>query len=77
MIRNRETPIKTMIELASTEEEADKILSDEFSNVNEKYAYLKGMFGFDIVGRSDGNDNRIETDYKAALSAIVNQKWRR
>jgi hypothetical protein len=72
MSRNREV-VKGLIELAQTNEEADQILNQEFSSVNEKYAYLKGMFDFSIIGAS-GRD--IETDYKAALSAIVNQKWR-
>ena len=72
MLRNREV-VKGLIELAESAEEADKILSQEFPSINEKYAYLKGMFDFSIVGAYKQD---IDTDYKAALSAIVNQKWR-
>jgi len=71
-VRNRNA-VKGLIELAQSMDEADKILSEEFSTVQEKYAYLKGMFDFSIIGAHKPD---IETDYKAALSAIVNQKWR-
>jgi hypothetical protein len=75
MPRSREA-IKAMIALAQTEQEADTILSEEFPSTKEKYAYLKGMFDFTIIGCHDGNNDKVETDYKAVLSTIVNQKWR-
>ena len=72
MLQTREA-VKCSIELAKSVKEADSVLSELFPNVNEKYAYLKGMFDFSVIGAYEPN---IETDYKAALSAIVNQKWR-
>jgi hypothetical protein len=72
MARNREL-IKGLIELAESVEEADKVLSQEFSTINEKYAYLQGMFDFSILG---AHKKDIGIDYQAALSAIINQKWR-
>lgn len=72
MARNREA-VKCLIELAESPEEADAVLSQEFADVKEKYAYLRGMFNFIIMGVYKPD---TENDYKAALSAIVNQKWR-
>ena len=72
MPRNREV-VKGLIELAQSVEEADKVLSQEFSSIKEKYAYIQGMFSFSIVGT---HKKDIEIDYQAALSAIINQKWR-
>ncbi|GHU25336.1 hypothetical protein FACS1894164_14340 [Spirochaetia bacterium] len=70
--------IKSMIELSDTWEEADKIIN-EFTpcrNTNEKLFYLYGMFDVSILASFDESDTKIENDYKAVLSAIVNQKWR-
>ena len=72
MPRNREV-VKGLIELSQSVEEADKVLSQEFSTINEKYAYIQGMFDFSIIG---AHKKDIEIDYQAALSAIINQKWR-
>ena len=72
MARNREV-IMGLIKLADTFEEADNILKDEFSSLNERLDYLKDMFSVNIVARSD---NSVECDYKAVLLAIINQKWR-
>ncbi|GHU51187.1 hypothetical protein FACS1894200_11150 [Spirochaetia bacterium] len=74
MPRNREA-VKAGIELASTVTEANELLSEEFVSFPEKYAYLRGMFDFSIVGRTGSGDS-LENDYWAVLSAIVNQKWR-
>jgi hypothetical protein len=65
-----------MIELANTVEDADKIISEQYSSYKEKKAFLDGMFGYTIVARHDEHIDEAETDYKAVLSAIVNQKWR-
>jgi hypothetical protein len=67
--------IKASIELAETATEADAILSKEFASFPEKYAFLRGMFDFSIIGRT-GSGDVLENDYWAVLSAIVNQKWR-
>jgi hypothetical protein len=72
MARSREV-IKGLIKLAETFEEADSVLKDEYPSINERLAYLKGMFSVNIAARSDDN---IECDYKAVLTAIINQKWR-
>jgi hypothetical protein len=72
MARNREI-LKNMIKLALSYEEADKIMSEEYSTTSEKLAYLRGLFPVDIFSGSDSN---IESDYRAALTAIVNEKWR-
>ena len=77
MPRNREV-IKGLIKLASTFEEADNILKLEFPSIAERLAYLKGMFGVNIIARSGENDDTesIECDYKVALLAIIHEKWR-
>jgi hypothetical protein len=70
--------IKAMIELSDTWEDADKIIM-EFTPcklTNEKLSYLYGMFDVSILASHDGEEETVETDYKAVLSAIVNQKWR-
>jgi len=72
MPRNREV-VKGFIELAQSVEEADNILSQEFSTIEEKYAYIQGMFDFSIIG---AHKKDMKIDYQAALSAIINQKWR-
>ena len=68
--------IKTLIELSTSFEKADAVLS-EYTNYRtdeERIAYLQGMFDCKIIGRSGGNDTH--TDYIALLTAIVNEKWR-
>ena len=72
MKRSREV-IKNLIKLADNIDEADEILAGEFATVEERYAFLQGLFTFEIIG---GAGNEIEGDYRAALSAIVNSKWR-
>jgi hypothetical protein len=70
--------IKTMIELSDTWQDADKVL-DEFTpgkSINEKLYYLYGMFDVSILPPYENSDNKTETNYRAVLSAIVNQKWR-
>lgn len=67
--------IKMMIELATSFEKADAILSEytSFHTDEEKIAYLQGMFDCKIVGRSVSD---LHTDYVALLTTIVNKKWR-
>jgi hypothetical protein len=72
MARNREV-VRNLIKLADTVEEADGILNGEYSSTSEKLAYLRGMFNVDVLS---GHDKNIESDYKAALSAVINEKWR-
>lgn len=67
--------IKTLIELATDFDEADKILSKytSYNSDAERIAYLQGMFDCKIIGRSISD---IHTDYVALLTSIVNKKWR-
>lgn len=72
--------IKMLIELSPNVEEADKIIENEnFHNVREKIAFLKGMFDFKLIGRYDDStiqqQESQEMDYYAILSTIINSKW--
>jgi hypothetical protein len=77
-VEKRKDAIKAMIELAETWEDADKIITEftPWSKTNEKLAYLYGMFDVTIIGSHDGAGDKTESDYRAVLSAIINQKWR-
>jgi hypothetical protein len=75
-LENNTEVIRLRIKLADTVEDADKIISEQCSSYKEKNAFLDDLFGYTIVARHDGNIDEAETDYKAVLSAIVNQKWR-
>ena len=66
--------VESLIRLSATVEEADEVLSGMFPTVEEKYAFLKGMFDFQVI--DEFHTPGIDTDYKAALSAIVEEKWR-
>lgn len=71
--------IKGLIELADDAKEADKIIVDAygFKTVNEKLAFLHGLYDFTIIGGCDGeNSDPLETDYISVLATIVNKKWR-
>jgi len=71
--------IKTMIEFAETWEDADKIIVEHTpcESTGEKLSFLYGMFDVSILGGCDGvNGDKMETNYQAVLSAIVNKKWR-
>lgn len=67
--------IKTLIEVSTSFEKADEILSKytEYKTDEERIAYLQGMFDCKIVGRSISD---VHTDYVALLTAIVDEKWR-
>lgn len=64
---------KILIELSENVDEADnevkKFLGDNPS-LNEKIAFLRGMFDVEIVGHSYD-----EMSYYAMLSAIINAKY--
>ena len=71
--------IKTMVEFAETWEDADKIISEftPCTSTGEKLSFLYDMFDVSLLGGCDGaNGDKIETNYQAVLSAIVNKKWR-
>lgn len=66
--------IKALIELSSTVEDADKILSDNIglNTLNEKLAFLKGMFNeIEIVVRN--NTDTDELLYMLWLHAIIEE----
>jgi hypothetical protein len=72
--------VKTMVELAASEEEADRII-EEFTHLSacgEKLNFLLEQFpNISILGGCDGEEgNETQTDYEAVLSVIVNSKWR-
>ena len=72
--------LKMLIELSATVEEADAVITNEgFSSVKEKFAFLRGMFDFKLIGRFNHSsvvDEESEImDYYAVLSAIINSKW--
>lgn len=60
--------IKALIILSSTIEEADKIIVENygFESIREKIAFLKGMFGLQIVGHEELD----EMTYYAMLNTI-------
>lgn len=67
--------IKILIELATSFEKADSILSKytPYTTDEERIAYLQGLFDCEVVGRSISDTH---TDYVALLTAIVDKKWR-
>ena len=72
--------IKLLVELSQTVEEADAVIVEAGNNnIYEKWAFLRGMFDFALVGRHDSADvsqeRALEMDYFAALSMIINRKW--
>ena len=76
---NREK-IKMLIELSQSVEEADEVIvSIGFTHVREKIAFLKGMFDFTLIGRSDSTHvsavDAETMDYFAILSAIISTRW--
>jgi len=79
MTRNREV-VKGLIRLADSVDEADAILKEEFPTLEGRYIFLQGMFSFEILGGEDdehsNKDDELEADYKAALAAIIKEKWR-
>jgi hypothetical protein len=70
--------IKAMIELSEDWKSADNIITKftPCKGIEQKLAYLYGMFDVSIVTAHDGKGNKIETDYRSVLSATANQKWR-
>jgi len=74
--------VKTMIELSNTEDEADSIV-EEFTGYKKTETESKLRFLFThfpnvaILGGYDGDKaDKIQTDYQAVLSAVINLKWR-
>ena len=74
---SRREVIKTLIELSSNVEEADKVIDENynFESIDEKMAFVKGMFDVelidkhDAVGTSEGESK--ETTYLSILQTII------
>lgn len=70
--------IKTLIETSPNVEEADKIINEnyDFKSINEKIAFLKGMFSIELISKDtiDGvaKEKSVEMDYWAMLQTIIN-----
>lgn len=64
--------VKLLIESAPTAEKADELIDTvyKFESVEEKVAFLKGMFGVEIIGHA--NDRPDEVTYLTMLTAIIN-----
>lgn len=80
MYKINRAKVKLLVELSQTVEEADAVIVEAGnSNIYEKWAFLRGMFDFAIVGRHDEDDvspeEALEMDYFAALHMIINRKW--
>lgn len=71
MKANRDA-VKVLIKLAPNVDEADKVINENygFNSIGEKIAFLKGMFGVEVVGHV--KDEPDEMTYFAMLSAIIN-----
>lgn len=63
---------KILIQLSKTPEEADEVIQDRyhFETVAEKIAFLKGMFGIQLIGHENGLPN--EQTYFAMLCTVIN-----
>lgn len=73
---SRYEEIKVMIELAPSFEKADLIMNEytEFKTVEEKIAFLKGMFYVEVVAETADADK--QDTYCALLTTIVEDKFR-
>ncbi len=63
--------LKLLIETAPSAEKADELIEEATSikNASEKAAFLRGMFGIKVVGKSGSYD---KTDYYVMLETIIN-----
>ena len=73
------TEVKISIQLSSSVEEADKVIEDNynFKSIEEKLAFLKGMFDVELVSKHDSDlvskEESKKMDYFAMLGAIINR----
>ena len=74
--RSREV-IKILIELSPNVEEADKVINENygFKGIDEKMAFLKGMFDVELISKNDATgiskEKSAEMTYWAMLNAII------
>lgn len=77
MKATRKERIKFLIALSETVEEADKIISENYSfgTVGEKLAFLNGMFDVELISKHDtdeiSKEKSIEMDYWTMLNTII------
>ncbi len=66
--------VKTLIECSTEAKQADDIIVQYygFKTVQEKIAFLKGIFDVEVVGHEH---ETTQTDYECMLNAVVNRKW--
>lgn len=62
--------IMILLETATTVEEADEVINKNFAfeSIEEKIAFLKGMFDVEVIGHEGKN---TEVDYFAMLATII------
>lgn len=70
--------VKCLIEMSQTIEEADEVINKYyfFKTIEEKIAFLKGMFGVELISKHDSpgtsKEKSAKMDYWTMLSAIIN-----
>ena len=71
--------VKLLIVLSRTVEEADKTISENygFETVDEKIAFLRGMFDVELISKHDpdgiSKEKSTEMDYWAMLDTIIKE----
>lgn len=74
--------VKSLIEMATTVEEADAALEKHmgYSNYGVKLAFITAMFNLVVAAKSgdDGisDETRSHNDYFSLLTVIIDRKWR-
>ena len=74
--------VKSMIEMATTVDEADEVLSTHmgFSTYGEKLAFVSGTFGLEVGAKSGDtgitDEAKKHNDYFSLLAVIIDRKWR-
>lgn len=70
-MKYRREQVKILLETATSVEEADEVITKnyDFKSIQEKVAFLKGMFDIEFVGHKEEPD---EMTYFAMLATIIN-----
>ena len=78
MDANTREVIKTLIEISTDVDEADKVINDHyhFKSISEKVAFLKGMFDVKVIHQHDSTEiteeESAEMTYWSMLDTIIN-----
>lgn len=66
--------VKTLIELSSTVEEADKVIEENygFESIGEKLAFIKGMFDVEVISIHDADGIEKEESDKMTYFSMLN-----